>query len=423
MTSGELASKESQRSNAATPRAHRVLVVTTRWDLVGGSERYAGDVVRALRARGLDVPVLCARGQQEGAEEVLRSEALSYEHLSRRERAELRDLVRGARPDTIYLLSRARADALRVLQDVAPVVRFVQDHTLFCPGLNKLHEDGSPCSSPLGHACLERYWTGAGCSGFKPSGVPGLRWPLRTLDANLRELDLTRRCRHVLVASEYMRTEILRAGLAPQLVRVLPYFTSTNRPTPSPLDSATRAFLDRDTRPLLLCAARLVLPDKGVDYLLTALGHLAHRAKLVIAGDGPARSWLEQKARAEGLAEDAHVTGWLAPSQLETLYAASDVVVFPSVWDEPFGLVGLEAMVHAKPVVAFDVGGVRSWLDEGACGLLAPRRDAWALADRITQLLDDPSRAAALGAAGRARATSAFTPTRHVDALLALLRD
>ncbi len=370
----------------APPGVRRVLVVTTRWDLVGGSERYAGDVVRALGERGVEVPVLCAEGEQEGAAEVLRFEALAAERLSRAERHALRDLVRGARPEVIYLLSRVREDALRVLLDAAPVVRFVQDHTLFCPGLNKLHEDASPCESPLGHACLERYYTGGGCSGFKPSGPPSLRWPLRTLSANLRELELTRRCRRVLVASNYMREELLRAGLPADLVHVLPYFTSEERPTPEPLDAATQAFLDRDDRPLLLCAARLVLPDKGVDYLLTALGHLAHRAKLVIAGDGPAREWLEDKAHAEGLAADLCFTGWLPPTQLETLYAACDVVVFPSIWNEPFGLVGLEARAHGKPVVAFDVGGVREWLEEGVAGLLAPRCDAQAMSGCIARL-------------------------------------
>lgn len=365
-----------------------MLVVTTRWDLVGGSERYAGDVVRALRARGHDVPVLCAEGEQEGAEEVLRFEALAHERLSRRERAALRDLVRGARADVIYLLSRAREDALGVLLDAAPVVRFVQDHTLFCPGLNKLLEDGWPCSSPLGLACLERYWAGDGCSGFKPTGAPSLRWPLRTLATNLRELELTRRCRRVLVASGYMREELVRAGLPSALVRVLPYFTSEERPTPEPLDATTQTFLDRDARPLLLCAARLVLPDKGVDYLLTALGHLEHRAKLVVAGDGPARAWLEEKARAEGLTDDVCFSGWLAPGRLESLYAACDVVVFPSVWDEPFGLIGLEARAHGKPVVAFDVGGVREWLQDDVSGLLAPRGDTLAMAERIARLLD-----------------------------------
>jgi glycosyltransferase involved in cell wall biosynthesis len=185
-----------------------------------------------------------------------------------------------------------------------------------------------------------------------------------------------------------MREELVRAGLPSALVRVLPYFTSEERPTPEPLDATTQTFLDRDARPLLLCAARLVLPDKGVDYLLTALGHLEHRAKLVVAGDGPARAWLEEKARAEGLTDDVCFSGWLAPGRLESLYAACDVVVFPSVWDEPFGLIGLEARAHGKPVVAFDVGGVREWLQDDVSGLLAPRGDTLAMAERIARLLD-----------------------------------
>ncbi len=401
----------------------KVLVVTTRWDLIGGSERYAGVVSVALAESGCEVAVLTAEGEQRAAVKVLRFAELGSAKLSRGQRAGLRDVARGFTPDVIYLLSRVCAGALQVLLEVAPLVRFVQDHTLFCPGLNKLHEDGAPCLSALGLACLDRYYTKAGCSGLKRDGLPSLRFPLGALDASLRELELTRRAKQVLVASNYMRAELLRAGLPRDLVRVLPYFTpSEPRAVQAQLPSATRAFLERDERPLLFTPARLTLPDKGIDYLLTALGKLQGRAKLLVAGDGPARAWLEEKARDEGLEGDVHFSGWLDPAELETLYTQASIVIFPSVWDEPFGLVGLEAMAHSKPVVAFDVGGVSDWLVHGETGLLCERRDAHALARATASLLDAPTLGSNLGRAGHLRAAQRFSREGHISALQELLQ-
>ena len=65
--------------------------------------------------------------------------------------------------------------------------------------------------------------------------------------------------------------------------------------------------------------------------------------------------------------------------RIERLLARAEVVVCPSVWNEPFGLVGLEAMAHAKPVVAFSVGGIPEWLADGETGFLAPRKDTLAM--------------------------------------------
>ncbi len=401
----------------------RLLVVTGRWDLVGGSERYAGAVVRGLEVRGHVVGVLCASGEQRAAAEVIRLEELDAPRLSGAGCATLRRRVRDFAPDRILLLSRLAPEALEALLQCAPLVRFVQDHTLFCPGLNKVHEDGSVCEEALGTPCLRHYWLEGGCTGLKITGTPSLRFPWRALSTCLRELELTRRARRILVASRYMRSELLRAGMPRDRIEVLPYFTlsGTEELPATPLPEATRHFVEAEGTPLLFTPARLTTPDKGVEFLLTAMAQLGGLARLVIAGDGPAREWLEAKACEEGLAQRVHFAGWLGPGEIESLYAAADVVVFPSVWNEPFGLVGLEAMAHAKPVVAFEVGGVPEWLVDGETGLLCERRDTGALSAVIASLLADPGRASAMGAAGRERQRERFGRVRHLDRLEGLL--
>ena len=401
----------------------RLLVVTGRWDLVGGSERYAGAVVRGLEARGHAVGVLCASGEQHAAAEVMRLEELDAPRLSAAGRTTLRQRVRAFAPDRILLLSRLAPEALGALLECAPLVRFVQDHTLFCPGLNKLHEDGSVCEEALGTPCFHRYWLEGGCTGLKIDGAPSLRFPWRALSRCLRELELTRRSEKILVASRYMRSELLRAGLPSDRIEVLPYFTlsCTHELPPAALPAATRAFVEAEQTPLLFTPARLTTPDKGVEFLLTAMGRLGGNARLAIAGDGPAREWLEAKAREERLEGRVHFAGWLGPGEIESLYAAADVVVFPSVWNEPFGLVGLEAMAHGKPVVAFEVGGVPEWLVDGKTGFLCERRDTGAMSAAIASLLADPALAVAMGAAGRRRVRKRSGQARHLDRLEGLL--
>jgi glycosyltransferase involved in cell wall biosynthesis len=169
--------------------------------------------------------------------------------------------------------------------------------------------------------------------------------------------------------------------------------------------------------PCILTPARLALPDKGIDRLLEALARLRHPFQAVIAGDGPERAWLEARSAELGLRTRVRFTGWLREDELSQLYHRARVVAFPSIWDEPFGLVGLEAMAHARPVVAFDVGGVREWLEHGVTGRIVPRGDVAAFAAALDRFLADPELASTLGRAGRERADREFDPATHIERL------
>lgn len=403
----------------------RVLLVSERLDLVGGSERYARAVGRALAAGGDEVLGLAQQPATDAGFPVEVAPELAADRagrLARVERARLRARVRKARPEVLLVTSCRSPGALAVLLDEAPLLRFVQDHTTFCPGLNKLLADGSPCRDPLGPRCLERYWLGPGCAGLAPRGSRSVRFPARALGRVQTELNLLRRAARVLCASDYVRGELVAAGLDPGHVERLPYFVERPAGEPRRLPEATRSFLSASAAPLVLAPARLVLPDKGLDRLLAALAVLEREVRCVIAGDGPAREGLERMARAAGLAERVHFSGWLGAGALDRLYEEAAIVAFPSVWDEPFGLVGLEAMTHAKPVVAFRVGAVPEWLEDGVTGLLAERGDSDGLARALDALLADPARAAAFGRAGARRAVQRFSRESHVGRLRHLLR-
>lgn len=399
----------------------RILVGIDTYGLIGGSERYAISVSQELSARGHQVAVLSGASQEPSTPDLPVTVLPEYS-LERGSRADLAPLVRAIRsfrPEVLYLLSargRASLRAMTRLTPEFPVIRYIQDHTLFCPGLTKMHFGGEICSKPFGMICLRHYFLEKGCTAFRRElhrsslDAFGGMWKWK------RDLDLARRASALYVASAYMRAELLKVGMPEERVQLVPMFThSCSAHAPStPPDEATRAFVQGSTAPVVLASARLALPTKGVDVLLEALARLRSPYRAVVAGTGPDESWLKDKARELGLGGRIHFAGWQAAPAMEWLYARAQVVAFPSIWDEPFGLVGIEAMAHSKPVVAFDVGGVRDWLEPGVTGFLHPRRDADGFAGSLQRLLDEPALATSMGRAGRRKAEELFSPERHV---------
>jgi glycosyltransferase involved in cell wall biosynthesis len=142
--------------------------------------------------------------------------------------------------------------------------------------------------------------------------------------------------------------------------------------------------------------------------------------RIVLAGDGPQRS--EWQALAAKLAVAAEFPGWLAGDALTAAFREASMVVVPSLWPEPFGLVGLEAGSFGVPAVAFDVGGVREWLDPQRSGVLVkPVEGAFGLAVAIASLAENPPTRQRLGDGARAMARF-LSLESHVDRLEAVLQ-
>ena len=177
-------------------------------------------------------------------------------------------------------------------------------------------------------------------------------------------------------------------------------------------------------RPYILGIGRVV-PQKGFDILIDAYARLTERVPnapdLVIAGDGPERKNLEAQAAELKLSERVHLIGRADRPRAVSLFKGCTLFVLPSR-HEPQGIVSLEAMACAKPVVAARVGGVPEIVADGETGLLFPGEDAAALADALESLLSNPERAAAMGCAGRAQVEAHFTWERIADQYFEIYR-
>jgi glycosyltransferase involved in cell wall biosynthesis len=117
------------------------------------------------------------------------------------------------------------------------------------------------------------------------------------------------------------------------------------------------------------------------------------------------------------MGERIDFTGWVSPAERLDLFHRSRVLAFPALWQEPFGLIGLEALAAGLPVVASDAGGIPSWLVPGEGGLLVPPGDSARLADALRSLLDDEPLRARLGERGPEIAAR-FSIDHHLDLLL-----
>jgi lipopolysaccharide/colanic/teichoic acid biosynthesis glycosyltransferase len=174
--------------------------------------------------------------------------------------------------------------------------------------------------------------------------------------------------------------------------------------------------------PIVLFVGRLV-PYKGVDVLLRAMQGL--RAAAVIVGDGPLRTRLEHEATAVGVSDRVFFLGTLPEDTLADWYRACDVLALPSTTEaEAFGLVQLEAMARAKPVVSTRVASGVPWVNQdGVTGLTVPPGDADALRSALARILETEGLAARMGDAGRRRFHEHFTHRRMVERTTALYAD
>jgi glycosyltransferase involved in cell wall biosynthesis len=164
-----------------------------------------------------------------------------------------------------------------------------------------------------------------------------------------------------------------------------------------------------------ICAAANLIPEKGISYLLQAVRRVLEQhpnTVFLIAGDGPLADELKQEAAELDITNHVRFLGLL--SDVTQLMSVADVIVVPSVWQEPAGLVVIEAMACGRPVVATRVGGIPEYVDNGISGILVEPRSAEQIASAINKLLATPAYAETIGQAGRRTAELNFNIERWV---------
>ncbi len=246
------------------------------------------------------------------------------------------------------------------------------------------------------------------------NALPDRAGPLRRVLATA-ERATVRAADVVLAASADLAANARRLGARD--VRVAPVSAPALPPARRSRDEVRAGLGLADGRPLVLAVGRLH-PQKGYDVLLDAAASWTGGPPplVAIAGDGPLEAELAARIRAQRLP----VTLLGRRDDVADLLAAADLVVLPSRW-EARSLTAQEALRAGTPLVATRTGGLPELLGDAA--LLVPPGDAAALAAAVTDLLADPDRAAALAAAGRARAAGWPDEAATARTLVAVYRE
>ena len=209
---------------------------------------------------------------------------------------------------------------------------------------------------------------------------------------NDTEWMLTYEATEVIVNSNYMKSEIQRLfGLPFEKINVVANGVNLNKFTGIDRDYTFRRRFAMDNEKIILFMGRLV-NEKGVQHLIAAMPKILagyHDAKLVIAGKGGMLDELRAEADALGLGNKVYFAGYLGGKDVERMYKAADISVFPSTY-EPFGIVALEGMLAERPIVVSDAGGLGEIVEHRETGMKSYCGNANSIADSILELLYNP---------------------------------
>jgi glycosyltransferase involved in cell wall biosynthesis len=203
-------------------------------------------------------------------------------------------------------------------------------------------------------------------------------------------------------------------GFAPQKLRVI--YNGVQIPEQLPTPDARRQAKEKlgfACNEFVVAYVGRLSEEKGIRFAIEALPACPSEVHLVIAGEGDLRPMLEQQVLEAGLSERVHFIGYT--SNPHEVFSAADAVVVPSLWDEAFGRVVVEAMASGAVVIASAVGGMQEIFSDGDEGFYVPRADAPAIGQCICRLLQDSALRQKLSAAGRRLAENKYATQRVAE--------
>ena len=361
----------------------RLLYVTDRLSDRGGADHHLSQVIASSVEAGHRVTV--AFGRQEGGIAVTdgveyhRIRGLSAMVESRSRLGEFVGLL--AATDVVHVQNVMNPIALALAVENGRTVVTVQDHRVFCPGQGKTLRNGSACTAGMADAVCH-------------DCVPDDSYRRATLELTRRRLAALRGA-EVVVLSQYMAEQLEVVGVTGACV-VPPWVEIGS--------------VRSDSGSCFVLGGRLV-SHKGILDGWRAWRDADQPLPLVVAGSGPLETELT----------GTELRGWLAPEDVRVALRRARALIFPARWQEPFGILGLEALAQGTPVVVAESGGTADWSASGC--IRVPAGDIDAMATAIRRLTAEPEWALELGREGQSAVRDLFARERIEPILGELYHD
>lgn len=428
---------EALQPQAAPRRALvRVLVVNYRYFLSGGPERYMFGVSRLLERAGHEVVPFSVRYTQNLPSEwsdyfvspIAGEEAVYYREHSRSLRVALKSierafyspevyksltrLVRVEKPDValiLHYLRKLSPSVLTALRDNGvPIVVRLSDFAMVCPQQH-LVRDGRVCEACVGRTMLPSIRHRCVQGSFAASAANA--WAM-TLARRLGWFDAIDR---FIAPSSVMREQMVAGGYRAERIVHLPTFVALQPPDPPP-----------ERRRRVTYVGRLD-PIKGVDVLIEAFVSMGsdpqfRDVELSIVGDDstPYAVQLKNLVRNRRL-ENVVFSGNLDKAGVVEMLSSSLLSVVPSVCHENLPNSLLESLACGTPVVGSNISAIAEALEGSEAGVLFQLGDSADLARTLAVLLHDRPRLDKMSLSAQHLATTRFSPSRHLDALVGVL--
>jgi glycosyltransferase involved in cell wall biosynthesis len=280
-----------------------------------------------------------------------------------------------------------------------PIVMYIQDPRLFCPGGLLAYSDKycyeEPCITGNPISCIKNRCK---LSSLKASIITSLNFIF------VRNQKLFNKCDAIICLSEALKNLAVRAGAPAEKIKVINHFIEDEKLLIKPVYKNENYFL---------YVGRLDR-EKGVHFLIEAMKNVSSAIQLHVVGDGCEKENLISQKESLNL-NNIKFLGHLNGQALEEEYKNCIATVLPCNWFEAFGLTNIESFLYGKPVIASNIAAIPEIIDDGVNGILVPPTDINALSAAIEKLYYNPDLVVQMGKNGRNKVEKLYTTEIYWD--------
>jgi glycosyltransferase involved in cell wall biosynthesis len=391
----------------------KIVHINRIWGPCGGAEQYLINLIQSLQSNDVESAVIYSKKSDiHGILPDIKSFRIDGINVrNSNDLTSFKKILVEINPDLIFLHNTSNYHLIDYVADKWPSARMIHDHELYCWRPSRMLR-------PLNIICKRSFSVLCylfGCS-ITFENRKGRRLRLRHHLQKLAEIKANQNILKIIVASRYMQKQLLSNGFKQRQIRVVPPYCM------APINLDPGYYTKTETSKMILFVGRIG-NFKGLGDLLIAFSRLDGEYSLTVIGDGPYLPKAKKISKELKIENRVKFLGWLQNDLISEYYNAAEFVVMPSLWPEPFGIVGIEAMAHAKAIIAYGVGGIPDWLKDGVNGYLVERGNIKKLTEALKEMLSDPFKSRKMGLDAHKCFLHNYTPEIYIPSLMKIFEE